>query len=195
MHAPAPNRYVGPGDEDPHRTCQDFLLPLPSFGGEIADLNKQCPAVIPSCLDPSCVGDPNLGCSNPGATMGCNCTGAASFSTQQPPASQKNATVYNPTTGYTGPGEACPPSISCASSSCQSNAVGGGLPPVCSVQPFKGCHCQANTQGSPARCPADIQCGDPRCEGGESTSENGGTTSGNGGTCYTEDFSGCSCSL
>ena len=156
---------------------------FPSSGGENANLNKQCPAVIPNCLDPSCLGDPDRGCSAPSDTMmGCNCTGTAFSEYLKPDNSSRMSVSEDP----------CPSSISCASSVCQSNAVGGGTEAICGVQPLKGCPCQVDPQESPERCPlSTLLCSDPHCEGIAIDIPSEEKT----GFCHSLNFSGCKCEL
>ena len=155
---------------------------LPSLGRGNANFDKNCPAVIPNCQDASCLGDPDRGCF--GRLIGCNCTTNAVSSNQNPPY-RRNATVQN-----TASEDPCPQSPpDCADSGCQSNAVGGGIDAVCSVQPFKGCPCEAPSwEGSSPTCPLYILCSDTRCQGWDAQH-------GHVGICYSANFSGCTCDV
>lgn len=97
-----------------------------SFGKDNADLKKQCPAVLVSCV--SCGGDPAGGCVA-GANAGCPCTGVSFQEAAHP------APVGIPSL--------CPGRIDCSAYSC----LGSGEPAVCSTWNAPGCPCETSIQG------------------------------------------------
>ena len=105
---------------------------FPSFGKDNADLKKQCPAVLVSCVP--CEGDPAGGCVT-GENAGCPCTGVSFQEAAHPAPVPRPAPVRTP--------PLCPGKIDCSANSC----LGSGEPAVCSTWNAPGCPCERSIQG------------------------------------------------
>ena len=128
----------GSGDEHRHHTCQDFLLPFLRLGEKTLILNKQCPAIPPSCQDPSCLGDQDSGCLVNSETKGCKCTGTVLI--PKPPAFRKNVTAYNNDPRLL-PSAKCPSDIYCSDPGCEGSVNNDGNGGLCRAISSTGCPC------------------------------------------------------
>ena len=149
------------------------LLPL---GEEALTYEKHCPAIIPDCKDPSCLGAPGQGCSQQAGVQfrGCNCTGATSTfyeNLEQEEDEEDDPIAPKPVKPI------CPSSIFCSDPKCDGTDTGSEG--KCNSMALVACSClPGNTT-----CPSSISCSDPKCQGTDTVDGKGMCTLGVVGAC------------